>query len=92
MEDGVLCSAVQEALLALIIHEEARGVGERRGKTGLGYFFRFLCSLHACCREPPSIISLGYLFGMRSEKTGLEKLTHSSRESVLQSKALRKEQ
>lgn len=73
VEDGELCSAVQEALLALIIHEEARVVGERRGKMGLGYFFRFLCSLHACCHEPPSIISLGYLFGMRSEKTRLGK-------------------
>lgn len=59
VEDGELCSAVQEALLVLIMHEEARVVGERRGKTGLGYFFRFLCSLHACHREAPSILSLG---------------------------------
>ena len=90
VEDGELCSAVQEALLALIIHEEARVVGERQGMTGLGDFFRFLFSLHACCHEPPSILSLGSECEVR--KQGLEKLTHSSRKSVLQSKVLRKEQ
>lgn len=37
VEDGQLCSAIQEALLILIIHEEAWGENES------GQFFSLLC-------------------------------------------------
>lgn len=47
--DGQLCSAIQEALLALIIHEEAWG------EDWSGLFFTLLCWLHACCHEPRSL-------------------------------------
>lgn len=48
MEDSQHCSAVQEAGLALIIHEGC-----------FGRFFSLLCWLHACCYEPWSLPTSG---------------------------------
>lgn len=48
VEDTQHCSAVQEAGLALIIHEGC-----------FGRFFRLLCWLHACCYEPWSLPTSG---------------------------------
>lgn len=48
VEDSQHCSVVQEAGLALIIHE-----------GWLGRFFSLLCWLHACCYEPWSLPTSG---------------------------------
>lgn len=48
VEDSQHCSAVQEAGLALIIHE-----------GWFGRFFSLLCWLHACCYEPWSLPTSG---------------------------------
>lgn len=48
VEDSQHCSAVQEAGLALIIHED-----------WFGRFFSLLCWLHACCYEPWSLPTSG---------------------------------
>lgn len=53
VEYSQLCSAIQEALLALIMHEKAW----RNNWPGL--CFCLLCWLHACCHEPQSLPSLG---------------------------------
>lgn len=49
VEDGQLCSAIQEALLTLIIHEDSWG------GDGSRLFFTLLCWLRAHCHEPWSL-------------------------------------
>ena len=56
VEDGQLCSAVPEALLPLIIHEEARC---ETAEDGPRLFFRLLSWPYARCHEPPSLPSPG---------------------------------
>lgn len=70
MEDGQLYSAVQEALLVLIIHEEAH---RETAEDGPRLFFR-LCADQVHAAMSHQVSHLQALFGRRNEKTRLGEL------------------